>query len=210
MRMIICVLAVIVKVFSKVPSPEERDELIAELTKLREDVQPDASNMNLVSYSEKMGLIADKWVSRCIPDYPSHYSNPEFGDYGFIFSKYPGLPQFKDALITAAKKDAYNFTRNFCTGTCRYYKQAVSAKSTKVGCAKQYCDNNGLGLVACAFNSAERVRGGRPYDCGPSCSKCPHDYSCVHRQCSSMSPESDRTKSALSTTLTMLILYSCN
>uniref|UniRef100_A0A5K3F0Y1 SCP domain-containing protein n=1 Tax=Mesocestoides corti TaxID=53468 RepID=A0A5K3F0Y1_MESCO len=188
MHRITCVLAVIWQAFAEFPSQNERYEIIANLTKLREDVQPEASNMNLLSYSEKLGRVAYKWVSRCIPDYPSDFKYQEFDGIGFIFSKYFGQPQFKDAISLANNSKSYDYAKNLCTGACQYYKQAVTATSTEVGCAKKYCSKIGLGLVACAFNNADNRQRGLPYVRGASCSECPENYSCVHKQCSAEPP----------------------
>uniref|UniRef100_A0A5K3F3L8 SCP domain-containing protein n=1 Tax=Mesocestoides corti TaxID=53468 RepID=A0A5K3F3L8_MESCO len=202
------VLTLICRVFAEYPSPAERAELIANFTKLREDVQPESSNMHLLRYSTELEGIANKWVSRCIPTYPFAYSYPEFENYGFVFSFFSRQGKFKDALFVANNSKSYNYEKGTCNGVCRYYKQAVWATSTRVGCAKQYCPKIYVGLVACAFNNANNRQVGRPYEKGPSCSKCPEDYSCVRKQCSpeplpqpgSDEPTSDSEASSSTTT----------
>uniref|UniRef100_A0A5K3F603 SCP domain-containing protein n=1 Tax=Mesocestoides corti TaxID=53468 RepID=A0A5K3F603_MESCO len=201
MRRIICVLAVIWQAFAKVPSESESDELLAKFTQLREEVQPPASEMNLLSYSKNMERIANKWVLRCIPEYPSDYKYKQYVGTGFVFSMFNGQPQFKNALFAANNSISYNYAKNLCTGSCKNYKQAVTAASTEFGCAKHYCSNLDLGLVACAFNNADNRQRGLPYVSGKSCSKCPTDYYCVHNQCSvKSSPQPGSSTSTLSST----------
>uniref|UniRef100_A0A5K3F0T8 SCP domain-containing protein n=2 Tax=Mesocestoides corti TaxID=53468 RepID=A0A5K3F0T8_MESCO len=204
----ILLLTVIWTVSAAIPSVVERDELLANFTKLREDVQPEASNMNLLRYSEKMQKVASAWVSLCIPAYPSADSYPDFAKYGFIFSFYSGEPDFSDALFVTKNRTSYNYDTDTCIRSCRYYKQAVWASSTRVGCAKKYCPEHHLGLVACAFDRANNRQVGRPYKEGQSCSKCPKSYSCVRKQCTreprpqpgNGEPTSDSATSSFTTT----------
>uniref|UniRef100_A0A5K3F0X2 SCP domain-containing protein n=1 Tax=Mesocestoides corti TaxID=53468 RepID=A0A5K3F0X2_MESCO len=73
----------------------------------------------------------------------------------------------------------------------RIFLKVMWASSTKVGCAKKFCREQNRGIVTCAFNNAGmqlRPRG-RPYESGQSCSKCPSNYTCVHKQCSAMSTQ---------------------
>uniref|UniRef100_A0A5K3F5Q4 SCP domain-containing protein n=2 Tax=Mesocestoides corti TaxID=53468 RepID=A0A5K3F5Q4_MESCO len=197
MRRIICVLAVIWQVFAKVPSKEERAEILANLTQIRGNVTPEASNMNLLTYSETLERVANRYVLKCIPEYPWDYIYQEYVGIGFIFSKYSGQPHFKDAISLANNSASYDYDKDLCRGACKDYKQAVTAAATAVGCAKQYCKNHGLGLVACAFNNSDNRRRGWPYVRGTSCSKCPMD-DCIHKQCSAKSPPSPENETTTS------------
>uniref|UniRef100_A0A5K3G1M2 SCP domain-containing protein n=1 Tax=Mesocestoides corti TaxID=53468 RepID=A0A5K3G1M2_MESCO len=71
-----CFYYTIVHAFAEVPSQPERDKIMEQLTKLREDVEPEATNMNLLSYSKEMERVAETWVTRCEPDYPGSKSLP--------------------------------------------------------------------------------------------------------------------------------------
>uniref|UniRef100_A0A5K3F9E6 SCP domain-containing protein n=1 Tax=Mesocestoides corti TaxID=53468 RepID=A0A5K3F9E6_MESCO len=124
MLKIIIALVLVGCVIAEVPSQPERDEILANLTALRRDVKPQASNMHLL---------------------------------------------------------------------------AVWATSTEVGCAKQFCKEKNLGIVACAFNNADNSQSGRPYIFAPTCSQCPDGYACLHKQCTPQ-PGSEPT-TADSTTL---------
>uniref|UniRef100_A0A5K3F1E3 SCP domain-containing protein n=1 Tax=Mesocestoides corti TaxID=53468 RepID=A0A5K3F1E3_MESCO len=127
---------------------------------------------------------AARWVHRCIAKYPSDFAYPEFVGIGFIFSKFSSQPSFRDAIFLTNNSQSYHYCTNACKGARKNYKQAVTAESWEVGCAKKFCKNIGLGHVGCAFNNRDNRQMGLPYLRGTSCSRCPKDYICVHKQCS--------------------------
>uniref|UniRef100_A0A5K3F0T2 SCP domain-containing protein n=2 Tax=Mesocestoides corti TaxID=53468 RepID=A0A5K3F0T2_MESCO len=186
MSVIVVVLAVILQVNAKIPSRTERNEIIAQLTKLREDVQPEASNMRLVKYSKRMERVAKSWVSQCKGEtpYPSFYQlHP---NTGFTLVNARSDPKFSDAFNNSKTRGSYSYELDSCKGSCFDYIQVMWARSTKVGCAIKFCKRLEINMIACAFNNAGKQLQprGRPYRRGPSCSKCPSTYTCVHKQCS--------------------------
>uniref|UniRef100_A0A5K3FZE3 Lipocalin n=1 Tax=Mesocestoides corti TaxID=53468 RepID=A0A5K3FZE3_MESCO len=70
-----------------VPSPVERAQIITKLTNIRENVQPPASNMNMLSYFEEMEQLAVNWVSKCSFVYPSRSTCQALAGTGMLLKR---------------------------------------------------------------------------------------------------------------------------
>uniref|UniRef100_A0A5K3FM18 SCP domain-containing protein n=1 Tax=Mesocestoides corti TaxID=53468 RepID=A0A5K3FM18_MESCO len=101
MQKVVYVLAVIELALAQFPSESERDEITERLASIREAVQPPASNMHLLRYSEEMEKVAMKWVSRCIYRYPYSDTYPEFNGTGLSIDLSAKKPKFTDAFYYA-------------------------------------------------------------------------------------------------------------
>uniref|UniRef100_A0A5K3G6V8 SCP domain-containing protein n=2 Tax=Mesocestoides corti TaxID=53468 RepID=A0A5K3G6V8_MESCO len=159
MHKIICLLALVGHVLATVPSYLERGEIIAKLTKIRQDVQPPASNMNMLSYSEEMEKLASDWLTRCSFGYPSPSTYPAFNGTGMLLRKVANS-RLRFQVVSYAAKQAknYKYDDNTCSGSCKKYKLLVWAASTEVGCAIAKCPDQNtskdLYYMACVFNHA--------------------------------------------------------
>uniref|UniRef100_A0A5K3F0U3 SCP domain-containing protein n=2 Tax=Mesocestoides corti TaxID=53468 RepID=A0A5K3F0U3_MESCO len=207
MLRILCVLAIIVHVFGDVPTANESAELLENLTRIRENVRPQASDMMLLNYSKEMENVAEECVSRCKDEYPFYEDYPQYNETGFILVTSNHSPEFTEAFINVGRQASlYKYIKNICIGDCFSYKQAVWATSTKVGCAKKFCNDKNLGIVICAFNNANNHQTGRPYFWAPNCTRCPKDYRCVRNQCAPplIQPQNDTTTAIPATTSTTL------
>uniref|UniRef100_A0A5K3FYF1 SCP domain-containing protein n=1 Tax=Mesocestoides corti TaxID=53468 RepID=A0A5K3FYF1_MESCO len=203
MLKILCLLAMSVHVFGDVPTANESAELLENLTRIRENVRPQASDMMLLNYSTEMENVANKWVSQCKDEYPFYEDYPEYNETGFILVTSNHSPKFTEAFTNVEKQvSLYKYIKDICIGDCFSYKQAVWASTTKVGCAKKYCQDKNLGIVICAFNNANNHQTGRPYFWAPNCTRCPKDYRCVRNQCAPplVQPQNDTTTTAIPAT----------
>uniref|UniRef100_A0A5K3G0E3 SCP domain-containing protein n=1 Tax=Mesocestoides corti TaxID=53468 RepID=A0A5K3G0E3_MESCO len=139
MLRIVSILALTWFVVAEVPSDEERKQIAECHTKLREEVQPTASNMQLMSYSSEMEKLTDEFLASCPGTFPNADRNPQYKDVSYIVSSTEAdKPQF---AVEVCKLDEgeYDFEKNTCTGDCTWYKQRVWATTNQFGCAKKIC-----------------------------------------------------------------------
>ncbi|VDD78458.1 unnamed protein product [Mesocestoides corti] len=106
-------------------SEEDRNEIEEFHRQMREDVQPTASSMHLISYSVELEQLAEEWLAH------RDYRNPDTK----IFPQYEGVGQimtaqrtenltFKDTYYyLRAQKDFYDFENDECEDYCGDYKQ---------------------------------------------------------------------------------------
>uniref|UniRef100_A0A5K3EME8 SCP domain-containing protein n=1 Tax=Mesocestoides corti TaxID=53468 RepID=A0A5K3EME8_MESCO len=178
---------------------------------LREEVQPTASNMQLLTYSAEMEKLADDFLRKCdITSGPAGLSG-----IGYVgpFTK-PHKFSYSDELMKI-NSDTYNYKENKCTAGCLDYKQMVWATSTQVGCAANKCPDRSNGskftyVMICIYTPGKESVQERPYEDGSSCSRCPDNYGCDRNQCfknatvsSSLSTAPAKTFSTTRTLTTM-------
>uniref|UniRef100_A0A5K3G132 SCP domain-containing protein n=1 Tax=Mesocestoides corti TaxID=53468 RepID=A0A5K3G132_MESCO len=192
MLKLLCLLGLMGAVLSEVPSQEERIAILKCHRRLRKTVQPPASNMQLITYSEEMEDRANKFLAKCPGS--TLDSSPVFKDIAYIItSKFNEDIQFRDVLCKVDGRH-YIYENDTCSGYCFGYKQMVWAESTTFGCAKQKCpldDGSTLyfSMLTCFYTPGDVYQTGRPYEQGRSCSKCPQGSGCFQNQCTTeMSP----------------------
>uniref|UniRef100_A0A5K3FLA0 SCP domain-containing protein n=2 Tax=Mesocestoides corti TaxID=53468 RepID=A0A5K3FLA0_MESCO len=187
------------------PKDAERAKIVVIFTKIREEVKPNASNMNMLAYSDDMENVAAKWVSRCSFWYPHPSSFPEINGSNMLLQESASLNNiFQSAGFYANQANNYDYDNNTCNGNCRYYKLMVWATSTEIGCAynecpAQYNDKRAY-LLSCVFTnvSSEHDLKERPYIAGESCSNCTPGLVCRRKQCA----KPELTTISISTTTT--------
>uniref|UniRef100_A0A5K3FE53 SCP domain-containing protein n=1 Tax=Mesocestoides corti TaxID=53468 RepID=A0A5K3FE53_MESCO len=116
----ILLFALLACVVTEGPSNEEREAILECHSKLREGVQPPASNMALLTYSSELEKLADEFVKGCNPSFPS--SKPQYQDVGYIQPPWSDSKfDYRDVLC---KVDSTNYTyeNNYCPGSCYDYK----------------------------------------------------------------------------------------
>uniref|UniRef100_A0A5K3FLA1 SCP domain-containing protein n=1 Tax=Mesocestoides corti TaxID=53468 RepID=A0A5K3FLA1_MESCO len=125
-------------VLAKVPSREERITIVECHAKLREEVEPPASNMQLMSYSTKMEKLAQDLFLHCDSGYPEF--DPKYQDVGIVeLTSENETPRYRD--LCKVNGTTYSYNEDRCTGDCLSYLRMVWAASTEVGCATGRCAN---------------------------------------------------------------------
>uniref|UniRef100_A0A5K3F059 SCP domain-containing protein n=1 Tax=Mesocestoides corti TaxID=53468 RepID=A0A5K3F059_MESCO len=136
MQVFIFLLALSWRVLAEVPSEEDRKTIMECHTKLREEVKPTASNMQLMSYSREMEQMAQEIFSHC--DAEDLKPDPKFQNMGFIvLHSLSDKPQYHD--LCKVNSTSYDNKKEDCDLNCLNYRQMVRAKSTQVGCAFGQC-----------------------------------------------------------------------
>uniref|UniRef100_A0A5K3FKQ5 SCP domain-containing protein n=1 Tax=Mesocestoides corti TaxID=53468 RepID=A0A5K3FKQ5_MESCO len=172
-------------VLSEVPSEEERAAIVECHTNLRERVEPSASNMQLMSYSFELEKLAQQLYPVCAADF--NESDPKYQNVGIIeLTSANDKPRFRD--LCKVNSSAYNYDKDKCSGHCINYLQAIWAQTKQIGCALGQCKNmydpSKLEYyITCIYKPSLLVLNPRPYESGPSCSKCPEGSACHRRQC---------------------------
>uniref|UniRef100_A0A5K3FMN4 SCP domain-containing protein n=1 Tax=Mesocestoides corti TaxID=53468 RepID=A0A5K3FMN4_MESCO len=200
-------LASSLNVQAKVPSTEERKAIIECHTKLRENVQPPATNMRLMEYSLEMEKLAEGSLTYW--EEPFQESDPEYQNVGIVtMSSQDVRPKFHD--LCRVNSTSFSPKKNSCNGDCHNYRQMVWATSTEVGCIEATCNTKkGLGksthLLLCMYKPSDLNYDDNPYEPGPSCSKCPDGYGCHRNQCSS-DPILGQSTTSISTILSPIFI----
>uniref|UniRef100_A0A5K3FVC0 SCP domain-containing protein n=1 Tax=Mesocestoides corti TaxID=53468 RepID=A0A5K3FVC0_MESCO len=170
---------------------KELPETQAYHRKLREDVQPTASNMLLMSYSFELERLAQEWLEHCTLVQPNTSTYPHYDNTASFLipvnADKPTYPQMLRFLHT--QKSIYTFGNSNCKGYCGDYKQMTGASLVGIGCATKTCrkvsdkSSSPHVFAMCLYKPAGRASLERPYKAGPSCSMCPHGHRCYRNQC---------------------------
>uniref|UniRef100_A0A5K3EYX3 SCP domain-containing protein n=1 Tax=Mesocestoides corti TaxID=53468 RepID=A0A5K3EYX3_MESCO len=179
----IFLLPMLCDVLAELPSEADRSAIMECHTKLRENVRPTASNMQLLSYSIKLEELADEFVKKCNPFFPR--SDPRYETLGYIQPSSTATEfQYRDELCNI-DSSTYIYENDSCEGSCLDYLQMVWAISTEVGCASHKCDHKSKSYyaTACLYEPGALDFQDRPYEAGPSCSNCTQGYGCYRNQC---------------------------
>uniref|UniRef100_A0A5K3ER38 SCP domain-containing protein n=1 Tax=Mesocestoides corti TaxID=53468 RepID=A0A5K3ER38_MESCO len=186
MREFVFILAIIWHVTAPyAPSDNERRTIVEAHTKIRESVNPTASNMRMMTYSFEMEQLAETLVQWCLPIHQRDY--PGLSVNQFASTDVKGNYEDFNALF-AKQARHYDYRKNSCNRKCRAYTKVVWANSTGVGCAMNRCTFAVEGgkkpgdFVVCVYNS-ESSRKQRPYKKGASCSQCRQEATCSRNQC---------------------------
>ncbi|XP_062279122.1 cysteine-rich venom protein [Scomber scombrus] len=154
----------------------------------RRAVQPTASNMLTMSYSEDVAVSAQAWVDQCILAHgaPSTrmLNGYELGENLF----YSGAPAPWTSVINAWHSEVghYQYPKGSTNnGSIGHYTQVVWNSSYKVGCGMKLCPN-GIYFYGCHYYRAGNFKGWPPYKAGPSCASCPNN--CVDKLCTNPCP----------------------
>ncbi|VDD83397.1 unnamed protein product [Mesocestoides corti] len=186
---IVCLLALLCYAAARVPSQDERHLIVEAHNKIRGGVSPSASDMKMMKYSTKLEKKVEKSLTACVfEEYiVTAYSNKKIQNLRMFIDEEPTFAK----MIYAFAQDAqfYDFENNTCTKECSEYKRIVWANSTRVGCAMHKCGAYGprhqhpVYTVVCQYDPIDEIKEKRPYQKGPSCSKCPPGYKCRQNLC---------------------------
>ncbi|XP_008279394.1 cysteine-rich venom protein [Stegastes partitus] len=154
----------------------------------RRAVQPTASNMLRMNYSEEVAASAQAWIDKCELAHgaPSTrmLNGYELGENLFYSS---ALTSWTD-VIQAWHNEVSHYT--YPTGssngeTVGHYTQVVWNSSYKVGCGATLCPN-GIYFYGCHYYRAGNFEPYEPYKAGPSCGSCPD--ACDDKLCTNPCP----------------------
>ncbi|XP_049901663.1 cysteine-rich venom protein pseudechetoxin [Epinephelus moara] len=164
-------------------------EIVDHHNAIRRAVQPTASNMLQMSYSEEVAASAQAWVDKCIlahgPVRSRLYDGYQLGENLFYSSKpYPWT-----AVINAWHSEVarYQYPNGSTNGKpIGHYTQVVWNSSYKVGCGVKLCPKN-IYFYGCHYYRAGNFRRWPPYKAGPPCASCPNN--CVDKLCTNPCPD---------------------
>uniref|UniRef100_A0A5K3FIA1 SCP domain-containing protein n=1 Tax=Mesocestoides corti TaxID=53468 RepID=A0A5K3FIA1_MESCO len=202
MQLLIVLSAFIWLVTAEPPTDEEREEIVEFHTRIRENVNPPASNMQLMGYSPELENLAKQYAQiGCAGPYPDPNTHSQFQGYGIVTNS---DNKYDQTIISNLDenykrgKQAYSYDTNSCTGYCSRFKTMVWSQTTAVGCTIKACQRQGILLTVCLYKPGEFEPEDRPYEKGQSCTKCPNGFACYRNQCKS-------TSSAVTTTSSVTI-----
>ncbi|XP_067847352.1 C-type lectin domain family 18 member A-like isoform X2 [Heptranchias perlo] len=164
-------------------APKERFAILAHHNRLRSKVQPPAANMQKMEWSEKLARLAQRRVGSCHRSHQDHWAQmAEEEELGWNYHSSLEGRVSVSAVIDLWFREAQNY--HYHTGQCKYnascqhYTQLVWATSSKVGCGKHTCFQNGewTEIVICVYSPGGNWEiNGRtiiPYKEGAWCSLC--------------------------------------
>ncbi|XP_062840510.1 cysteine-rich venom protein ENH1 isoform X2 [Anolis carolinensis] len=191
-------------------SPKKQLEILDHINDVRRNVEPTASNMMKMVWSDEASASAGKWVSQChfrnSPKEERISNNVVCGEtlsQTMTPSSWPDVIQswastkhnFKYGIGPIdPKKNIYSYT------------QLIWYNSHMVGCALAYCKGNSYPyLYSCHFCPSGNIQDkiAAPYKEGPSCADCPSD--CDDKLCTNACPY----KNVYSECEKMKNLFSC-
>uniref|UniRef100_A0A3Q0QT57 ShKT domain-containing protein n=1 Tax=Amphilophus citrinellus TaxID=61819 RepID=A0A3Q0QT57_AMPCI len=157
-------------------------EIVDAHNAFRRAVQPTASDMLIMTYSEEVAVSAQAWVDQCVLAHgpPStHMLNYVLGSNLF----YSSSPKSWTTVVSAwhSEVDHYIYPTGSTNGNTvgHYTQQVIWNSSYKVGCGFALCPNN-IYFYGCNYYRGN-FKTWRPYTAGPSCGSCPN--SCVDKLC---------------------------
>uniref|UniRef100_A0A5K3ERW0 SCP domain-containing protein n=1 Tax=Mesocestoides corti TaxID=53468 RepID=A0A5K3ERW0_MESCO len=194
---------------TSVPTKEEQEKLIYNVAVGRKDVDPPATNMMFMNYSDEMENLAVEWVKHCTEPNTASLRHPQRGDVGiftlsYLASQAPsflGMPATTSSLCMG-----YNYTTNKCNFLTTYYLQILWANTSHFGCAMKDCSiknpksEKKSFYMTCVFQPGGTVGNERPYKSGTPCTECPSGYGCYMNQCVSITSDSETTTFTIPTT----------
>uniref|UniRef100_A0A5K3FBL7 SCP domain-containing protein n=1 Tax=Mesocestoides corti TaxID=53468 RepID=A0A5K3FBL7_MESCO len=191
MTRIVGLLILISQVMAQVPTRAERRAILEYHTQVRENVQPPASNMELINYSIKLERLAMEWAAQCRWEHPDPNYYTQYKGIGQNLALKSGPKQSFPQMATIWYNEVFNYTYHSrrCSSVCGHYTQMVWATTTEIGCAMQRCDSlrpewtPPVYLMACQYAPGGNYIGEWPYKAGRPCSECPWKYACARNQC---------------------------
>uniref|UniRef100_A0A8D0BG46 Cysteine rich secretory protein 3 n=1 Tax=Salvator merianae TaxID=96440 RepID=A0A8D0BG46_SALMN len=169
-------------------TPEQQKEILYKFNSIRREVQPTASNMLEMKWSEEAAENARKWAEQCQFRSSSVHERIVNGiKCGETLSQAMVANSWSDIIETwATKKSDFKYgiglinpKKNIYT-----YTQLIWYSSYLMGCALAYCPKNNVPYIyACHYCPVGNIvrKLSKPYKSGPSCGRCPD--SCEDKLC---------------------------
>uniref|UniRef100_A0A673B840 ShKT domain-containing protein n=1 Tax=Sphaeramia orbicularis TaxID=375764 RepID=A0A673B840_9TELE len=165
-------------------------EIVDQHNVFRRDVQPTASNMLRMNWSDEVAANAQAWLNKCILAHgpPStrtiNGTRYELGENLF----YSSIPYTWTDVISAWHGEVahYQYPNGSTNSqTVGHYTQVIWNSSYKVGCGVTLCPND-VYFYGCHYYRAGNFKRWPPYKAGPPCASCP-DH-CEDKLCTNPCP----------------------
>uniref|UniRef100_A0A5K3F8I7 SCP domain-containing protein n=1 Tax=Mesocestoides corti TaxID=53468 RepID=A0A5K3F8I7_MESCO len=186
----ICLLSLLWWAEADSPTVDESKQIVELLTKIRKEVNPTASNMMLMEYSDELENLAKTWLNNCTYPLPHGPAYPEYKDVVDVLQtgSSKANASFDLSALFDSEKNAYNYENNTCNSSCANYRRMVWSTATHVGCYRQYCArssnwSDSTYIMACLYRPVVLNDQEKPYKNGTPCSACPYGPDCNHNQC---------------------------
>ncbi|KAI3364222.1 hypothetical protein L3Q82_011022 [Scortum barcoo] len=162
-------------------SSSDKTEIVNKHNALRRGVQPTASNMLEMSWSDEAAANAQRWANTCSmkhsPASSREISKPVHG-------------QLRENTWSNAIQSWYDEVKDWRYGVgainggvIGHYTQVVWYRSNKVGCGMAYCPNSQYKyFYVCQYCPPGNYQYALPYQAGPTCADCPN--ACDNKLCS--------------------------
>ncbi|XP_059195778.1 cysteine-rich venom protein [Centropristis striata] len=164
-----------------------QEQIVNIHNEFRRTVNPTASNMLKMDYSEEVAASAQAWVDQCKLAHgkPSTrmLNGYELGENLF----YSSAPSSWTNVINAWHSEVshYNYPKGSTNGQeTGHYTQVIWNSSYKVGCGVALCNN--IYFYGCHYFRAGNFRGYEPYKDGTPCASCPNN--CEDKLCTNPCP----------------------
>ncbi|KAM7421481.1 hypothetical protein PAMA_015562 [Pampus argenteus] len=167
---------------------EVQDEIVDVHNEFRRAVQPTASDMLSMSYSEELADTIQTWVDHCIighgPVSSRMINGYQLGENLFYSTK---IYSWTDVISAwHSEVENYKYPNGSMNGKeVGHYVQVVWNSSYKVGCGVALCPND-IYFYGCHYYRAGNFHGWPPYKVGPPCASCPNN--CVDNLCTNPCP----------------------
>uniref|UniRef100_A0A5K3G5X1 SCP domain-containing protein n=2 Tax=Mesocestoides corti TaxID=53468 RepID=A0A5K3G5X1_MESCO len=192
MQLLIAISAFIWLVTAEPPTDKEREEIVQFHTCIRENVDPPASNMQLMKYSPELEDLAKQAAQIfCANLYSDLSVHSQFRGCGTVVHSGDKENQTIISNLNAVYKQEmrmYNYDTNACSEFCYNLKTMLWSQTTAVGCTIEACQGSKNYLTACVYKPGDFSVRDRPYEKGQSCTKCPSGFDCYRNQCKRLQP----------------------
>ncbi|CAL8247671.1 unnamed protein product [Lota lota] len=166
-------------------------QIVAKHNAFRRAVQPPATNMLKMSWSDDVAASSQTWLDKCVIDH-GPASSRMLNDYemgeNLFFSSYRAD---WDTVITSWHNEVnhYQYPNGSVDGKpVGHYTQVVWNSSWKVGCGVTKCGS--LYFYGCQYYRAGNFVGWPPYNEGTPCASCPNN--CEDNLCTNPCPYINR------------------
>ncbi|KAL4646877.1 cysteine-rich venom protein ablomin-like [Arapaima gigas] len=172
--------------------PAVRQEIVDLHNAYRRTVDPPASNMLMMSWSDEVAASAQKWVDQCElrhgPPGSRMVGGYQCGENLFLSGTMMAWSDVVGAWHSEVRNYQYpNGSKN--GSPIGHYTQVVWYGSYEVGCGVAAC-NSSIYFYGCQYFRAGNFRGVVPYAAGPSCAQCPNN--CDDKLCTNPCPYVDK------------------
>lgn len=152
------------------PKDQNSNKFVEEHNNYRNNVNPKASNMTQLTWSDDLANSASNWAKQC---HWKHSNTPGLGENLYATTNRTNFNPIDAIDSWGNEKFCYNYNTNSCSpscDTCGHYTQMVWANSNKIGCAVQDCPSinglnwrNGGTMVVCQYSPPGNYIGQKPY-----------------------------------------------
>ncbi|XP_071768599.1 cysteine-rich venom protein [Centroberyx gerrardi] len=172
--------------------PAVQAQIVDQHNAFRRAVEPTASDMLIMNWSDEVAATAQAWVDKCIlahgPTSSRMLEGYALGENLF----YASALHSWEAVVNAWHSEVANYQYPNGSANGRaigHYTQVVWYSSYKVGCGAKLCPNN-IYFYGCHYYRAGNFRTVAPYKAGPPCASCPN--ACENKLCTNPCPYINR------------------